>query len=112
MAIAVGDRGARAAAITKPVERKALPMQTTTLKLNRMAFVGLFTLLLVMSGLSACGSTATTTYRAPVAAVQQSTKADCDEGCLALHRLSATYDCDEGSRALARLGITAVCRNV
>ena len=87
-------------------------MQTTTLKLTRMAFVGLFTLLLVMSSLSACGSTASTTYRNPVAAPQQTATVDCDEGCRALHRLPPTYDCDEGARALARLGITPYCRNV
>lgn len=87
-------------------------MQKTTLKLNRMALVGLFTLLLAMGCLSACGSTARTTYRNPVAAPQQSPTVECDEGCRALRRLQPTYDCDEGARALARLSITAYCRNV
>jgi hypothetical protein len=92
-------------------ERKALPMQTTILKLNRMAFVGLFVLLLVMSGLSACGSTPNTTSGGVGAAAQQTTTSSCDEGCRALHRLPASSDCDEGVRALAKMGMAAACRS-
>jgi hypothetical protein len=86
-------------------------MQTTTLKLNRMVFVSLFVLLLMMSGLSACGSTPGTIVGNPGAAAQQSTNTSCDEGCRAVHRLPPTSECDEGARALARQGKAATCRH-
>jgi hypothetical protein len=85
---------------------------TTTLKLNRMACTSLLVLLLVLSGLSACGSTPSITSSNPGAAVQQTTNTGCDEGCRALHRLPVTSACDEGAHALARMGIKAACHNV
>ena len=87
-------------------------MQITTPKLNRMAFASLLVLLLVMSGLSACGSTPSVTSSNPGYAAQQTTSTSCDEGCRALHRLPVTSTCDEGAHALARMGIKTACRNV
>jgi hypothetical protein len=99
---------------TKPLikRRKARTMQaTTTLKLHQMAIASLLVLLLVLSALSACGSTPSITSGNAGAAVPQSTNVGCDEGCRALHRLPVTSSCDEGARALDRMGIKAACHN-
>jgi hypothetical protein len=53
-------------------------MQTTTGKLNRMAFVSLFALVLEMSSLSACGSTAQTPSNVGAAA-QATAVGDCQD---------------------------------
>jgi hypothetical protein len=88
-------------------------MQVTILKLNRVASIGIFALLLVLlldlSGLSACGR-AGHTAQVDAGAPSQHTAVDCDEGCRALRRMGVLPECDEGVRALARMGIPASCR--
>ena len=74
----------------------------------------IFSLLVVMlvSGLTGCGATASTAPASGSAAALQHVSGP-DEGNRALQRVShaPTSECDDGSRIAARMGITVTCRS-